>query len=237
MSPVREHPAAQRIAANAAAVRERIERACERAGLDPRGVTLVAVSKTHGPGAVLAALDAGITDFGENRVQEAIAKFEAVRAMGPEASARPRFVTHLVGNLQTNKVRAALGAFAILHAVDSERLLRAIDAAAMSTARVMIEVNVSAEATKHGIAPEELGGLLAVADLLPGVTVEGLMTVAPRVRDPEATRPVFRSLARLAGEHGLSSLSMGMTEDFEVAIEEGATHVRVGRAIFGERAS
>lgn len=222
------------VARNVAAVRERIARACERAGRDPHEVTLVAVSKTFGPEAILAAFESGVTDFGENRVQEAIPKFEAVHSvLGPQPSA---LVTHLVGHLQTNKVRAALGAFAILHAVDSERLLRAINAAATSPVRLMIEVNVSGEATKYGIPPAQLPVLLGTAASLRNVRVEGLMTVAPRVSDPAETRPVFRELANLAPKHGLESLSMGMTEDFEVAIEEGATHVRVGRAIFGDRA-
>ncbi len=222
------------VARNVRAVRDRIARACERAGRDPSEVTLIAVSKTFGPEAILAAVEAGITDFGENRVQEALPKFEAVRsALGPRYAA---LATHLVGHLQTNKVRAALGAFAILHAVDSERLLRAIHAAATSPVRLMIEVNVSGEATKYGIPPAGLPALLDVARTLANTHVEGLMTVAPRVSHPGEARPVFRELVSLAEAHGLRSLSMGMTEDFEVALEEGATHVRVGRAIFGERA-
>ena len=227
-------PSASTIARNVAAVRNRITRACERAGRDPAEVTLVAVSKTFGPEAILAALEAGVTDFGENRVQEAIPKFEAVHSvLSPQSSV---LTTHLVGHLQTNKVRAALGAFAILHAVDSERLLRAINAAATSPVRLMIEVNVSGEASKYGIPPKDLPVLLGTARSLSNVRVEGLMTVAPRVSDPEDARPVFRKLASLARDHALPSLSMGMTEDFEAAVEEGATHVRVGRAIFGERA-
>ena len=222
------------IAANVASVRARIARACERAGRDPSSVTLITVTKTFGPEAVLSAVEAGVTDIGENRVQEALPKLEAVRAaLGPQSSV---LVTHLIGHLQTNKVRAALGAFDILHAVDSERLLRAIDATATRPARLMIEVNVSGEATKYGIAPAGLPALLAAAGSLSNVRIEGLMTVAQRVADPEAARPVFRQLAALASDHSLQSLSMGMTEDFEVAIEEGATHIRVGRAIFGERA-
>jgi hypothetical protein len=225
---------ASTLARNVATVRERIARACDRAGRDPTGVTLVAVSKTFGPEAILAAFEAGITDFGENRIQEAVPKFEAVRSvLGTRYS---ELGAHLVGHLQTNKVRAALGAFAILHAVDSERLLRAINAAATSPVRLMIEVNVSGEATKYGIPSAALPGLLGVARELPSIRVEGLMTVAPRVNDPEDARPVFRKLASLAREHRLPSLSMGMSEDLEAAIKEGATHVRVGRAIFGERA-
>ncbi len=222
------------IAANIAAVRERIAHTCERTGRDPAGVTLIAISKTFGPEAILAALEAGITDFGENRVQEALPKFETVRSvLSPHSSV---LTTHLVGHLQTNKVHAALGAFAILHAVDSERLLRTINTAATSPVRLMIEVNVSGEATKYGLPPAALPELLETARGLSNVRVEGLMTVAPRVDLAEDARPVFRQLATLARGHGLASLSMGMTEDFEVAVEEGATHVRVGRAIFGGRA-
>ena len=142
---------------------------------------------------------------------------------------------HLVGHLQTNKARAALDAFDILHAVDSERLLRTISAAATRRASVMIEVNVAGEQTKFGVAPAEVAPLLRVASGLHEVSVTGLMTVAPHVANAEEVRPVFRTLRELAEANGLASLSMGMTDDFEVAIEEGATHVRVGRAIFGER--
>jgi len=197
-------------------------------------VTLVAVSKTWPAATVLAAMEAGLRDFGENRVQEGVAKAAAVAlASAGRASDDPTW--HLVGHLQTNKVGAALGTFAILHAVDSERLLRAIDAAASQPVPLMIEVNVAAEPTKYGIAPEQLPGLLAAARALPRIEARGLMTVAPRVPAPEEARPVFRELRTLAARNGLEELSMGMTEDFEVAIEEGATHIRVGRALFGER--
>ncbi len=219
---------------NLVAVRGRIARACERAGRSPAEVTLIAVTKTWQAEVVVGAMEAGLSDFGENRVQEGVAKAAEVRtAAGGLGLPAPTW--HLIGHLQTNKVRAALGTFAILHAVDSERLLRAIDAAATHPTALMIEVNVAAEPTKYGIAPEELPGLLAVARELPNVRVTGLMTVAPQASDAEAVRPVFRQLRRLAAEQGLQHLSMGMTGDFEVAIEEGATHIRVGRALFGER--
>lgn len=222
------------IGANLAAVRGRIERACERSGRSPTDVTLIAVTKTWPAETVLAATEAGLTDFGENRVQEGVAKAaEVTLATRHSPLAMP--IWHLIGHLQTNKVRAALGTFAILHAVDSERLLRAIDGTATNPVPLMIEVNVAAEPTKYGILPEQLPQMLEVARGLANVRVTGLMTVAPRVSEPEAVRPVFRKLWELAQRHGLQHVSMGMTEDFETAIEEGSTHIRVGRALFGER--
>lgn len=211
-------------------IRERIAAACERSGRNADSVTLVAVSKTFPAEAVAAAWVAGIRDFGENRVQEGVAKAVALAGNG----IRPAW--HLVGHLQRNKVRDAIGSFAILHAVDSERLLQAIDAAATAPVRVSIEVNVAGEPTKFGVAPDAVPALVAFARGLRNVRVEGLMTVAPPVSDQEAARPVFRRLRELARGLDLEMLSMGMTEDFEVAIEEGSTHVRIGRAIFGERA-
>lgn len=222
------------VQANLAAVRVRIEHACGRSGRSPGEVTLIAVTKTWPAEMVLAAMAAGLTDFGENRVQEGVAKAAEV-ALATRNSALATPTWHLIGHLQTNKVRAAVGTFAILHAVDSERLLRAIDGNATSPVPLMIEVNVAAEPTKYGIHPEQLPRLLEGARGLPNVRVAGLMTVAPRSVDPETVRPVFRQLRELADEHGLEQLSMGMTGDFETAIEEGATHIRVGRALFGER--
>lgn len=227
--------AAGSIAERAAAVRERIARACARAGRDPASVRLIAVSKTFGPEAVAEALVAGIREFGENRVQEALAKIPAVAELAAQRGL-PAPTWHLVGHLQTNKARAAAGAFAILHGIDSTRLLQALDRAAAASTRVLLEVNVAGEPTKFGFAPEDVAGAVALAQTLPHIEVAGLMTVAPRAEDPEAVRPVFRGLAELARQLGLPELSMGMTEDFEVAIEEGATMVRIGRAIFGERA-
>lgn len=222
------------ISANLAAVRGRIERACARSQRSPADVTLIAVTKTWPAGTVLSAMEAGLTDFGENRVQEGVAKAAAVALAAPRSQRRAP-TWHLIGHLQTNKIRAALGTFAILHAVDSERLLRSIDGTATNPVPLMIEVNVAAEPTKYGILPEQIAPMIEAARGLPHVRVRGLMTVAPRVADPEAVRPVFRALRELAERHELQLLSMGMTEDFETAIEEGATHIRVGRALFGER--
>jgi pyridoxal phosphate enzyme (YggS family) len=217
------------IADRLAAVQGRIARACERAQRDPSGVTLVAVSKTHPVRAILAAHDAGQRDFGENRVQEGAGKIDEMRASGFDAT------WHLLGNLQTNKVKAALERFDILHGVDSERLAQAIDARAERPVKLFLEVNVAGEATKHGITTETVPATVNALRGLPNVELVGLMTVAPMVDDPEDVRPVFRRLRELRDACGLRGLSMGMTDDFEVAIEEGATVVRVGRAIFGPR--
>jgi pyridoxal phosphate enzyme (YggS family) len=223
------------LAARVAAVRERIAQACARAGRDPGGVRLIAVSKTFGPEAVVEALAAGVTDFGENRVQEALAKQAAVAALAAERGlAGPTW--HLVGHLQSNKARAAAGAFAILHGIDSVRVLDLLDRGAPGRpVRVLLEVNVAGEATKFGVSPGDLPAIVAHARTLPGIELAGLMTVAPRAANAEEVRPVFRALAELGRAHELRELSMGMTDDFEVAIEEGATMVRIGRAIFGER--
>jgi pyridoxal phosphate enzyme (YggS family) len=221
--------AASGIEGRIAGVHRRIGEAAGRSGRDPAAITLIAVSKTWPASAVAQAFAAGITDVGENRVQEALAKMSEFGG-----GSGPRW--HLIGHLQTNKVRAVAGQFAILHAIDSERLLRAVAAASALPQRVMIEVNVSGEATKFGVPPAGLAELVAIAAQLPSIRLEGLMTVAPLAADPEQSRPFFRALRELAERHGLPSLSMGMSGDFEIAVEEGATHVRVGRAIFGERA-
>jgi pyridoxal phosphate enzyme (YggS family) len=217
-------------------VRERLAAACERAGRSPDEVTIVGVSKTFPPPLVVEACHAGLSDIGENRVQEAADKIPAVEALGP----RPRW--HLVGHLQRNKVKTALGLFDIIHSVDSLRLAEFIShhAGSLPLRRegplpVLLEVNVTGEASKFGLRPEEIGWALEQIARLPGLTVQGLMTVAPLVDDPEEVRPVFRELRRLRDALGLRDLSMGMTDDFEVAIEEGATMVRIGRAIFGPR--
>jgi hypothetical protein len=210
--------------------------ACERAGRSPDDVTVVGVSKTFPATLVVEACRAGLTDIGENRVQEAAAKIPEVEALG----ARPRW--HLVGHLQTNKVKTALGLFDIIHSVDSVRLAGSISRQAENLPvqqagplPILLEVNVAGEANKFGLRPEETGQALEQIARLPGLAVQGLMTVAPLVDDPEEVRPVFRELRRLRDALGLHHLSMGMTDDFEVAIEEGATIVRIGRAVFGPR--
>jgi pyridoxal phosphate enzyme (YggS family) len=217
------------IADRLARVRARIVVACERADRDPGDVTLVAVSKTHPAAAICEAYEAGQRHFGENRVQEGAAKIDELRASGIDAT------WHLLGHLQTNKVKAAIERFDILHGVDSERLAEEISERAELPVKVFLEVNVAGEATKHGISPEAVQTTVDALRVLPNVDLIGLMTVAPMVDDPEDVRPVFRRLRELRDGCGLHGLSMGMTDDFEVAIEEGATVVRVGRAIFGPR--
>lgn len=212
-----------------AAVKSRIEAACVRAGRDPAGVTIVAVSKSFGPEAVLELYRAGQRHFGENRVQEAARKIPEVARGG----ATP--VWHLVGHLQTNKTAAALRLFAILHSVDSLKLAEAISRRAAGPVDILLEVNVARDPRKYGFAPEDVSGAVNAIARLPNVNLRGLMTVAPLVENPEDVRPVFRALRELRDAHGLAELSMGMTNDFEVAVEEGATLVRIGRALFGER--
>jgi pyridoxal phosphate enzyme (YggS family) len=211
------------------AVRARIAAACERAGRSPEACTLIAVTKTQTLAAIEAAYAAGLRDFGENRVQEARPKIAAAREAG--VSAR----WHLIGHLQTNKVNAAIEAFDILHSVDSERLAQAISERAAGPIEVLIEVNVGGEPSKSGVAPEAAVKLAERIGAFPNVGLSGLMTVARQTDDPEDVRPVFRRLRELRDAIGLRELSMGMTDDFEVAVEEGSTLVRAGRALFGPR--
>lgn len=217
-----------------AAVRGRIEAACDRAGRDPRTVTLVAASKTVAAAAILDAIRAGVRDFGENRVQEGVPKVAEVASAAARAGLEPP-VWHFIGHLQGNKVRAAIDAFGILHGVDSGRLLHAISDAARGPVTIMLEVNITAEPTKFGFAPDAVPAAVALARSLPNIKLIGLMTMAPRSDSPEDVRPAFRMLNALARRADLPCLSMGMSEDFETAIEEGATHIRVGRALFGDR--
>ena len=225
------------IATRLDAVRERIAAACERAGRDPDGVTIVGVTKTHPVDAVEEALAAGQLDLGENRAQELVPKAEQAAGMGLD----PRW--HFIGGLQRNKVRQVLPHIAVLHSLDSLRLATEIERRAEQGRSpnpdvplpCYLEVNVGGEDSKQGIEPADVGELLRGVSDLRHVDVVGLMTVAPQVDEPELVRPVFRALRELAEAHGLAELSMGMTEDYEVAIEEGATVVRLGRVIFGPR--
>lgn len=218
-------------------VAERISRAAERASRAPGGVRLVAVTKTVSADRVREAAEAGLRVFGENRVQEARAKVEALGRFNEGLE------WHMLGHLQRNKARQAVAMFELIHSVDSLELLRLVDREARrigKTQRVLVEVKLSPEEAKHGVAEGELSGLLEEARGLGNVRVEGLMTMPPYFDDPELTRPFYATLQRLkeaaaADGFALAELSMGMTNDFEVAIEEGSTMVRVGTALFGAR--
>jgi PLP dependent protein len=212
-----------------ALIRGRIAAACERSGRDPANVILIGAAKTMPLARVKSALAAGLGDIGENTVQEARTTKEALAGSAATAT------WHLIGHLQTNKVRDALALFDVIHSVDSLRLAQHISERAAASVRVLLEVNVAGEASKFGFAPEEVAAAVAGIASLPHLDLEGLMTVAPATPNPEQVRPVFRTLRELDVANGLTVLSMGMTDDFEVAIEEGATMVRIGRALFGER--
>ncbi len=212
------------IAAGLAAIQSRIT-----AASGDRVVTLVAVSKTHPAEMVQEALDAGHRVFGENRVQEAKAKFPALRAAFPDLR------LHLIGPLQTNKVRDAVALFDVIETIDRPKLARAVaDEMARSNRRplVLIQVNTGREPQKAGIEPEQLDAMVAICRDEYGLPLAGLMCIPPAEGDPA---PHFRMLATMAARHGLTMVSMGMSGDFETAIAEGATHVRVGSAIFGHR--
>jgi pyridoxal phosphate enzyme (YggS family) len=217
------------IAANLERVRERLARAAERAGRRPADVLLIAVSKTVDVDRIRAAVAAGVGALGENRVQEAKAK---IAEMGRAAA------WHLIGHLQTNKVKDALELFDVIHSLDRLELARELERRAAGRGQVveaLVQVNVAAEATKGGIEPDELGEVLDAIGKLAHLRVRGLMTIPPPVDVAERARPWFRRLRELGERHGLRELSMGMSGDFEVAVEEGATMVRVGTAIFGPR--
>lgn len=224
------------LSARVDAVRERIERARLRAGRS-EPVTLVAVTKTHPASAITAVRAAGVEDVGENRVQELE---EKVAELGREAAR-----WHLIGRLQRNKVRKVLPLFDLLHSVDSLRLAREVSKEAVkaeTTARVLVQVNAAGEEQKGGFAPEEALDAIGEVVALPGLRVEGVMTMAPYTDDAEVLRRTFRTTRRLweeagrqvAGFHPLH-LSMGMSNDYEIAVEEGSTLVRLGTVLFGER--
>ena len=210
-------------------VRERIARAAERAGRRATDVLLIGVSKTVDVARIGQAVAAGLPALGENRVQEAREKITVLGRPVP---------WHLIGHLQTNKVRDALELFDVIHSVDRLDLARECDRRARQRSRpveALVQVNVAGEGTKGGFAPEELAPALEAIGRLDQVHVQGLMVIPPQVERAEDARLWFRALAGLAKQHGLGQLSMGMSADFEVAIEEGATMVRVGTAVFGPR--
>lgn len=222
------------VAANLRWVRERILAAAERSGRDPRRITLVVVTKGVRSDRVREAVAAGATVLGENRVQEALPK---IKALGETVR------WHLIGHLQRNKVKQAVPNFDLIHSVDSPELAEEIERRAEQAGirqRVLIQVNVSREPSKHGILPEAVDDLVRKTAALPHLVLDGLMTIPPPSTDPKRSRPYFRWLGEKAEELGragrpVRELSMGMSGDFEVAIEEGATLIRVGTAIFGPR--
>ena len=226
------------IAERLQAVRDRIAAACARSGRSPSEVTLVGVSKTHPAELVREAFASGLRDFGENRVQEAEGKVDALAEL---RAAGLRW--HLVGHLQANKARKAAAVFDVVHSVDDVDLGSRLDRAAAEAGRVLpvlVQVDLAGEATKFGLQESSLLATLESLRALSAIRVEGLMVLPPYSDDPQATRPYFerlRGLRDLGVTRGLCGpqLSMGMSHDFEVAIDEGATYVRVGTAIFGER--
>ena len=218
-----------------AEVQQRIVAACSRAGRKPDEVEVIGVTKTFGPEVVTEAWQAGLRKLGENRVQEGAAKMPLCPS-GPE--------WHLIGHLQRNKVRAALEFFPVIHAVDSIKLLEQIDRVADEAGcqpRILLEVNVSGEASKFGLKPEDVAAVVEKTLQARSVTLIGLMTMAPYFPDPQQARPVFARLRELRDRLqrdlgvGLPQLSMGMSNDFEAAVEEGATWVRLGTLLFGHR--
>ena len=218
-------------------VREKIAAACRRAGRDPKEVTLIAVSKTKPVSDIYEAMETGIVDFGENKVQELTEKYETI--------AQP-LNWHMIGHLQRNKVKYIVDKVKLIHSVDSLRLAEQISKEAVKKnveVDILIEVNVAEEESKFGMDTEETAQLIQDISTLPGIHIRGLMTVAPYTDDPEDNRVYFKNLKQLAVDIErknidnvtMSVLSMGMTGDYEVAIEEGATMVRVGTGIFGAR--
>lgn len=225
------------VAENYREVEERVRRACIRSGRDREEVTLIAVSKTKPISMMQEAMEAGASVFGENKVQELCEKYEVL----------PKGLHwHMIGHLQRNKVKYLVDKAELIHSVDSLRLAEEISREAVKKGvhvKILLEVNVAGEESKFGISLEEAEDLARQIAVLPNVCICGLMTIAPYVTDPEENRPIFRSLKKLAVDIKMKNidnvhmdvLSMGMTGDYEVAIEEGATMVRVGTGIFGER--
>ncbi|RKO67430.1 YggS family pyridoxal phosphate-dependent enzyme [Desulfofundulus salinus] len=221
---------------NLSHVIEQVTKAAKKAGRDPGSVKLVAVTKNVSVDIMREALAAGINAFGENRVQELVVKH-------PQLPVDVEW--HLIGHLQTNKVKYIVDKVRLIHSLDSWRLAREISRRAQEqglTVEVLVQVNISGEQTKYGLPPAEVRNFIAGVAELPGICVRGLMTIAPLVPDPEEVRPVFRELYQMVGwlkqelpGIPLDFLSMGMSNDFTVAVEEGANIIRVGSAIFGPR--
>jgi PLP dependent protein len=218
-----------RIQTNIEHVRSRIAVACAASGRDPADVKLIAVSKNFASSAVRLAFECGLTDFGENRIQEAIPKYREL------SDIRPRLQLHFIGHLQTNKAKEAAAACDVIHSVDSLHLAETLDRNALRRFPVLVQVNVSGEESKYGFSPDEADNAVKSICALANIEVVGLMTIAPMVDNAESVRTCFARLREMNNKFGFRELSMGMTDDYEVAIEEGATMVRIGRAVFGER--
>lgn len=222
---------------NLAVIQSRIRTACERSGRDTNSVLLLAVSKTHPPETIRAATDLGLTHFGENKIQEAKAKI-------PQAPGKARW--HFIGHLQSNKCRDAVELFEMIQGVDSLAIAQEINKRAeqlSKTMPILLEINVAGEGSKFGYQPEQLLAELDQLNALPRLEIHGLMAIPPYTPEPEKARPYFRKLRDLKQQAEaklgapLPHLSMGMSGDFEAAIEEGATIIRIGTALFGERSN
>lgn len=218
---------------NLEAVRQTIARSAERAGRDPVEITIVAVTKTFSVERIREAMSLGLTLFGENRVQEAIPKIDEIGTT--EAT------WHLIGHLQSNKAKLIEGRFAMVQSLDSVGIVEALGRRVQSPLEVLVEVNVGEEPQKTGALPADLPAVVAAINRQPQLHLQGLMAIAPMTPDPEGARPFFKRLRALRDETGerlsrpLPVLSMGMTDDYAVAVEEGATMLRLGRALFGSR--
>jgi PLP dependent protein len=209
------------------AVERRIAGAVSQSGRKREEITLVAVTKVFPATVILEAYELGLRDFGENYVQEFQGKFEIVKTL-----TEARF--HLIGHLQSNKAKIASDLFQVVQTVDSPKLARRLDAAGKHL-EVFLEIKLSEEESKAGASPNELPELIDAVKQCPNLTLSGLMTMPPWSDDPEPSRPYFRRLHQLGNQYGLAKLSMGMSHDFEAAVQEGATHIRVGTALFGRR--
>ena len=218
-------------------LRERINSACKKVGREPEEIVLVCVTKTVKIEEIKKLIDLGISDIGESYIQDALDKFKQLNELGLE----DRINWHMMGHLQKNKAKYAVRLFSLIHSVDSFNLAIELDRCAQRIGKVvdiLVQVNTSGESSKFGVSPQELRDLVNNISNLDNLRIKGLMTIAPFSDNPEASRPFFRKLRLLKEKLNnplLSTLSMGMTQDFEVAIEEGANMLRIGRAIFGER--
>jgi pyridoxal phosphate enzyme (YggS family) len=217
------------ISGNLRRILQRIENAAKRAGRSPDSIRLIAVTKTVSPADIRAAVAGGVTHIAENRLQEALSKREALASAG--------LTWHFIGHLQTNKAKKVVENFDCVHSVDRVELAEALarHASPGTPLPVLIEVKLEEEQNKSGISEADLPALVSSVQALETLDLRGLMAIPPPVDDPEQARPFFRRLRALAEDLGLSELSMGMTHDFEVAVEEGATMVRIGTGVFGSR--